>query len=200
MKKLKLFDSFLLNKFQLVSDWFQDIFGITNFKISYFFNLLAWILITKGKVIPFALKNQPVFSILNLFLTIYFSYILILLLICFVLIEKVETSNPIFKNLIIDLLLNTRLVLLCLVFLLSLLVFSDCIQLSMASDENIKKYINIFDAICSLVTFSSFSLHIYFGCCTPKPHKPSKLKKQLQKIKESIEQVGASFRIPSPAM
>ncbi len=171
---MKKIDSFLMKKFQSVSDWTQDLAGITNFFIvKYIISSLlvaneVWYVTYK------TLQGNSVF--------IYFGSIIVMYLTTKLpsLVEKMEnmvSSNPTFKNPMEIAMAEFRYSRVLPIFTF-MTIFNTTFWISFEFFLN-----NIIFNVCLMSA-------IYFLCCTPKPPSKSKLKK----LKEKIQSI--SIRLP----
>jgi len=187
-------DSFLLNKFQKFSDWSQDTFGVNNFMLAKVMVCISAPAIV-GQIIYFALIQHSFFSAFFQTLTLVFLGLIFNNIVKGG--EKRVDANPEFAN---SLVIRLRLLILLYVFIffLTLSGLPDIVGYFISNySDPVELYQYIYLAIDDIED-TAFLLLAYFMSCTPKPPKPSKLKKLLDKAKVRMEgSLGSSETVPS---
>lgn len=166
MKKL---DSFLLNRFQRISDFFQIYFGIDNFRLAEISLLIHIIAEIFGSNLKFRLTGDTTSF---LFRSILFSIISVIFVII-LFITKNRSLGSGFKNINALRLSGTRR-------LFVLLLFFTIVDQSVSDYPNIIRFNNIF-------VFVWLIMFVYFLSCTPKSPRKSKFKKLMSKLKNSLK-------------
>lgn len=184
MIKLTYFvDSYLLNKFQSISDWMQDTVGINNFTIA---KLLRFIM-----VISFAFRE--VFAFIDgtnktEFIVIASSVMIIVKM--EILSRKAEQSiknkhgliNPVVSE------YATTRMLMQLVAFVAFGFFIKHLFYIVNPSVNIKELYNQWKELFWDVFGITILFVAYFSSCTPKPYKPSKSRKLIESINRRVEQ------------
>lgn len=187
-------DVFLLNKFQRISDWSQDWFGINNFKIAKLFWAITMLLLILQTVVSFLQKIDLLHIIVML---IVGSYIIILGVI-FNNAEEICKNNPVFQNPQAVRLSPIRLFWFFMSAMCCLMLPSYIYHFIYIASTNNEQYKSLEFLFINIKDIALLFL-MYFGSCTPKPYKPSKVKKLVEKAKEAIETVGEKISSPTPA-
>ncbi len=176
-------DIILLNKFQKVSDWFQDIFGINNFtlaKAMVFISAPALV----GQVVYYAFVTQNFLAATFQTLTLIFLGFIA---------NQINIANRIqdgtnsgFLN---QAAINLRFVRLIyvLVFCFTLIELPDLIGYFVSKYSDPSEFYRYIYIAMDDVEDTAFLFLVYFMSCTPKPPKKSKLKKALEKAKATAE-------------
>lgn len=192
MEILGILDTYLLDKFQKISNKIQDWVGLTNFRIARVCMILFFIL----RILHMVLDQSHKFNSFSLifgvlifvFLLFYYPYSL----------NKVENSsaNKIFKN---ELVLRWSFYRPIVAFLF-IFGFTMSIPFLLHTHDPIAekgpeypKFIMIIGDIQQVFDV----LFLYFASCTPKPKKPSKLKKFIEKLKTSFSPSPQGTLVPN---
>lgn len=172
-------DALMLNKIQQICDWFQDWFGIDNFTIAkivriiviIFFAILITCSFLRGVVLIDGLYFFT-FSTMIFFFSMIFK-------------EGEENckNNPSFGNPLVIKLGVVRSILLLLSFVLVLFLPKNIYFLATYNIAD-KEFYSQLESFILGIRDILFSLYLYFGSCTPKPPKTSKVKKLLGKEME----------------
>lgn len=191
MNPIQNFDTLILNKFQKMSDIIQDWMGWNSlslskislflFSVFYLFEAFSWFLFVHGEGwrLAFALLLISFLSF-----QFYFGW--------FLRAKNSDHNNTAFKNPLVIQYLFLRLAwnfigLINFLRSLSLVLFTDCLN-----DEGGSYFLaEIFSLFHNIFVFA----FVYFVSCTPRPKKPSKIKKAVSKLGEKISSVGAK---PAP--
>ncbi|MCF7831587.1 MAG: hypothetical protein K9M36_01715 [Candidatus Pacebacteria bacterium] len=184
----------LLNKFQDVSDWFQEWFGINNFTIARICFVLSVCLLGWARIISLSMVKEIDFFVIigTLFdlawIAIVFSWMQIMKYI-----EEVCLDNPHFGNF-----LAIKWSLFRIVFSMFFLwvVFAP-IGVETSHPE---KSFMVIKAILLKLEHMFIVLGFYFASCTPKPHKTSKVKKWWKSFVESIDSAISGVFSPAPEL
>jgi hypothetical protein len=174
-------DLFLINKFQKISDWSQDWFGVDCFGIARLFrDLLILICITET-----ILGIIAGVSAISLSFSLFFNFFFVFIVSSSIrYIEKHLRENPAFSNPVAIHLSFTRTIW-GLITIMSLTMFCE----------------DIFSRRWAHTIYHSNDIVIlfilYFASCTPKPHKPSKARKLIEKAKESISRLRSPVLKPA---
>jgi len=187
-------DSFLLNKFQKFSDWSQDTFGVNNFILAKVMTCISAPAMV-GQIIYFAMIKYNFFGAFFQTLTLIFLGLIFNDIVKGG--EKRVNESPEFAN---DLVIKLRFLRLLYVFIffLTLSGLPEIVSYFVSNySEPLEFYKYIYFAMDDIED-TAFLLLAYFMSCTPKPPKPSKLKKLLDKAKVTIKgSLGSSETVPS---
>lgn len=189
----KTIDSEILKVFQKVSNWAQDMFGVTNFMIARVIYIVSAIAILIIFLVGLTVQG---FSFGPIFFFVGMSYFLFGVHISLNHAENACRENPLFRNPYRVRFMQTRYILLLLFIwnaITSNIVFNLIKHTSNEDMFNLKIGVSIRYVI------DLFLCLVYFASCTPKPYKPSKTKVLLQKTKESLRGVGLQNINPKPA-
>lgn len=185
-------DLFLINKFQKISDWSQDWFGIDCFGIARFFRNAVIVAYAARTFFTFMVKTDgwAIIGIFNsLLITLYVSFMLRYA-------ERSVRNNPVFSNpLVIRFALFRTLW--QFITIMALMMFPVAIfgvtQPFQNNEDMYKKWTTFAISFSDILIF----LTLHFGSCTPKPHKPSKVRKLIEKAKESISRLRSPVLKPA---
>lgn len=186
----------LLNKFQRLADWFQDWFGINNFQIVKILKVILFIcLCTKsifGKLSGMT-SSSMFFDFMLIVFFVYFASISISSA------EKICKSNPSFESPAVERLHPYRLF--AIVFFALFPILIPLIMYGLINDFDIQKemYYYLHYLFFAFVYFL-YCLLLYFGSCTPKKRKLSKVSKFKEKIIEAIKNVKERVSFPNPVL
>lgn len=189
-------DLFLLNKFQRASDWFQDWFGIDNFmiaKILKWVTLIFWLL----KVIFSIIINNM--GILSVYTSVTIPG---LIFVSAFIIHSGEVScrsNPSFKNPAAETLSVMRSFWI-LIFIICCIMIPLNVTAWIEHTDIPKETYKAIDGLCMELRDVFLGFFIYFGCCTPKPYKTSKIKKFTEKVSEAISNAKERISFPNPVL
>jgi hypothetical protein len=184
MQTIPQYDLFLLNKFQLMSDFFQDWFGLNNFDIAKYLRIVM--------IICFMVKIS--FLLLGVFSTLIpfeFLYSIVIILSTGKIIRETEQSvknNPVFTNPAVIRYVTFRLLLGIITLLSLIFVISHFSGVLNPGTKN-QQYSNWGGLFSNLADIFSFMV-VYFSSCTPKPYKPSRARKLMLKAIELIRSLG----------
>lgn len=186
-------DMILLNKFQDISDWFQEWFGITNFTIARVCLVLGMCSLGLARVISLSITKDVSFLII---IAIFFDLIWMIMVSNLIRniknIEEECLNNPQFTNF-----LAIQWFLLRIVFLMLLLLRFTPSMIEISHSEKslmmVRGFLLRSESILVVLGF-------YFASCTPKPYKPSKVKKWLKSFVESIQATVAGVFSPAPEL
>jgi hypothetical protein len=166
----------------MVSDWFQDVFGISNFTIAKAMIMSAFII---GLIsdLGFYRGSFDIGSILFV--------IIIKGLLCTFIVSKIKSHedfirrNPQYQNLYAYVIVNKMFpILIC----FTLIFVTNSIRLNIKESLHPVEKGHIQNPL-DIVSDLLFCLHFYFLACTQKPRKKSKIKKAMDKAKEKINEV-----------
>ncbi len=176
-------DAPLINKFQSISDWTQEWFGITNFQITRLCGPLCLIFLSSSIIYDVTVKNK-------LFLVI-FGIIFILSAIkekkdieeaakyCK---KNPEQQNPLIVNFYHQISRSLGLF----AFILSVPSIMTYLWMAITTQE-LTIFIDLIFGIIFFVSMILYFLFLYFGACTPKPHKTSRVKKFAKSLIAKIQ-------------
>ena len=178
-------DMYLLSKFQRISDWSQDNFGLNNFAIARIFIVLMSLFYIFD--LYFCYYVHPnVIGWLNLGL---FPVYITIINAVFSATENISNQNSLFKNIQENSIQPTRIIMIIILLPMSIIALRiNSYELFFVNLDNALCLVN-YREICSSICSILFVIYIYFGCCTPKPPKKSRLKKAIEKISEKLEEL-----------
>lgn len=175
---MEILDTPILNKFQQISDWSQDWFGITNFSIVKFCAPTCLILLSSEFLYYLIIKNDVFYFTLGLLFSIGIistnQMIKAAAIYCK---ENPEQQNP----LIIELRERRPISLLICILVIMLLVVRWKTT-PIADVQDVDKFFDLFFATNFDVGYVIYVIFLHFGSCTPKPYKTSRAKKFAQNL------------------
>ncbi len=183
-------DIFLLNKFQAVTDWFQEWFGITNFKIARFFLVSGICSLMVARIVLLSTIKEIYFvTVLGILFDLVWIIIVIDLIRQTKSAEEECLHNPQFTNYLAIQWFLYRVVFLLLLLLRFIPDFSEIYDVTVIVRSVLLKFESMFVV-----------LGFYFASCTPKPYKTSKVKKWLKSFVESVQATVAGVFSPAPEL
>ncbi len=191
---MNIIDVFLLDKFQRISDWLQDWFGFNNFAIAKKLNFLVVIFI--GLRIFYKFLEGKLWDLILLPFTVLF---LIALTLIIAHAKRSCENNPTFKNPLALQFSFGRVIFAFIAVALALPLLGIHYNDLMHGNIRENKYHNIAELFWSGSDVLIF-LWLYFGSCTPKPYKPSKIKKFLEKVVRFAKEAGSKITSPIPRL
>ncbi|MCI5050727.1 MAG: hypothetical protein MRY57_00245 [Candidatus Pacebacteria bacterium] len=191
-----IIDSYVLNKFQKISDFVQDWFGVDNFKIAQ----IAFHLYVITNLLNELFEFKELGSIFWLCIGIIFFFIFFIVYRFLLRItQSAYSSNPQFQN---RLGTTGTIIGMFRCYFFVFLVLSLFFLFFHLGHEHVPK--NAGDIVYpNYLRFISFLeqlfevCFVYFISCTPKPKKPSKFKKFIEKMKTSFSSQGQGTLVPN---
>lgn len=185
-------DLFLINKFQKISDWSQDWFGIDCFDIAIFFRNAVIVAYAAKAFFTFmaGIGGLGIIYIVNeLFITLYVSWMIHYA-------QNSVRNNPVFTNPVVMRFAFFRMLWQFITIMAIIMFFTNIVKVMQPSADNKEMYIKWKELVWNLADMFIF-LILYFGACTPKPYKPSKVRKLIEKAKESISRLRSPVLKPA---
>jgi hypothetical protein len=190
-------DMFLLNKFQSVSDWFQEWFGVTNFTIAricfvvgiVFTLIIKWIFFVSSKD-----EGGPFDVFLNIFSISTGVFFILIIWGTLEVIKNEEREcleKPRYVNFLVVHYFWIRIF--CLGYLVIIFIPSS-------RGIELNDFFAVMAGIFTRLEVLTFSVAFYFASCTPKPHKPNKAKKWLKSFVEFVQATVAGVFSPAPEL
>lgn len=187
-----LIDTWVLNQFQKVSDFFQEWLGIDNFLIAKISGVIAIIFYSLEIIFSF-LRGANFFDVISIF--IFFAGCFFGRLITRNMEENCRKHPDCLNPAVLKLLRLRVFALFSLMFFLTLLPLE--MLAFFHSSTNQQKYY-LLSVFCSNIFFLFIFLFLYFVSCTPKPYKTSKLKNLVKKIIGIVKTLGEKITVPVP--
>ncbi len=182
MLLLYKFDTFLVNKYQKISDKFQENFGKDNFFLAKVFLTTSIVLSTLSSMIKIYNGKDAQTNLLSTGLLIVFLNLFSFLVVYFFIeINKKIVSS--FENPLKIALRNFRLIIIA----LELVMHSTDIIKTFESFFVIKKDFLISVSYLQVSHIMAYISLLYFVSCTPKPPSKSKVKILLEKLVSALE-------------
>lgn len=185
-------DTYLLNKVQHISDRIQDWSGMDNFAIMKVLAVLCLLLYALRTYFSALAGPDSLGPLAFLMGIVIVSYPFLF----FVSAEKLCKNDSGFMNPTVITFARIRswfLVIAGLVLLMDLPIIFSSVSES-------KDYYSILSRICFDIKEILYILFLYFGSCTPKPKKPSKIKQFLKKAIENVKSIATGTVSPDPAL
>lgn len=182
MKKGYSLDLILLGKFQRISDWVQEYFGYNNFAIAKFLRIAMIISFIIREVLSF-MKGMESSEIV-----VMACSVMIIIKMEFISRRAQQSleNNPAFKNPVVSEYAITRV----LIQFVGVAAFGFLIKhlyyILNPSLNYTEQYIQCKEFFWDIFGMLMFFV-AYFSSCTPKPYKPSKARKFIEKTSDRIQ-------------
>ena len=186
----------LLNKFQHMSDWFQDWFGVNNFFITKILGIIIILFLEMQFAFSFLSKEKDIPS--GIISILLFMLMIGYLWISFQNEEENCNQNWGFINSAVIYLSPLRLIIAFFTPFVFMILPKEIANFLNETSKNQEQEYHILAGICLSIKDLTLFFYIYLGCCTPKPYKTSRVKKLINQIKERVVVIGSKITNPIP--